>query len=71
MTFEFKPGQPRKSAERTTLAGLKLAAKAGNVPIAFKTVGNGTALVYTERVNYYLSDGEKLRTWLRENYGLN
>jgi len=67
----FAPGaEPRapKPAQSVTLAELKRAAKQ-HQPTGFKTVGGGTVLVYTDAVNYYVSDGTQLRAWLWRKYG--
>lgn len=56
-----------KPAQAVSFAQLKREARTHR-PIAFKTVGSGTALVYTDTVNFYTSDGTKLRDWLWKNY---
>lgn len=62
MSMQFIPGNKAKPAEAITFSKLN---KIKDLKIiAAKTVGSGTVLCYTDTVNYYVSDGQALRTWL-------
>jgi len=58
----FKPSKP-KPARAVKLSELKTKFRSAK-PIASKTVGGGTVLVYFEDENLYLSDGRALRVEL-------
>jgi len=61
--MEFKSGNVRKPARAVKLSELKTKLRSAK-PVAAKTVGGGTVLVYFDDENLYISDGHALRAEL-------